>query len=60
MAPPFVLFVLFALLATGGVYWIAHAEKGWRVATLAALVTFLFFVALAAGLLWFIRQGLGP
>lgn len=59
MALPFVLFVLFALLATGGVAWIAHAEKGRRVAVVSALVTLLFFVALAAGLLWFIRQGVG-
>lgn len=59
MAVPFVLFVLFALLASGGIGWIAHAERGWRTAAVAAAVTLLFFAALGAGLLWALRQGLG-
>lgn len=59
MASPFILFVLFAVLAAGGVGWIAYAERGWKVAVTAVAVTLVVFIALAAGVLWLLAQAPG-
>ena len=46
---PSILFLLFTLFATAGAYFLA-AHRGRRAGLLAAALTFVFFVALAAGL----------
>jgi hypothetical protein len=56
MSPNFV-FVLFALLATAGTYWITAARRGPRAGLGAALLTLIFFVAIFAGLTALMRSG---
>lgn len=56
MFGPITLFLLFSLLATIGATWIAHAEKGPRVAAGVAVGSLLFFAALAAFVFWVVRQ----
>jgi hypothetical protein len=55
------LFVLFALLSAAGAAWVAHVfGRGWKVATVAAVLTLLAFVGLAAALRWLLTVGVGP
>jgi hypothetical protein len=56
MSPNFV-FVLFALLATAGAYWITAARRGPLAGLGAALLALIFFVAIFAGLIALVRSG---
>ena len=56
MSPNFV-FVLFALLATAGAYWITAARRGPLAGLGAALLALIFFVAIFAGLVALMRSG---
>jgi len=56
MSPNFV-FVLFALLATAGAYWITAARRGVLAGLGAALLALIFFVAIFAGLIALMRSG---
>ena len=55
MSPNFV-FVLFALLATAGAYWITAARRGTLAGLGAALLALIFFVAIFAGLVALMRS----
>jgi hypothetical protein len=57
MMPPDLVFVLFALLAAAGAYWIAASRRGRRAGFGAALVTLALFAALFAGMVALLRAG---
>ena len=52
------LYLLFTLLATGGVVWIVHEHRGPRAAALAGVLTFSGFVALAVFVVLVVRSAL--
>jgi O-antigen ligase len=52
-----VLFLLFAILASAGAYFITAHQRSRRAGLVAALVTAIFFVALFAGVLALLRGG---
>jgi hypothetical protein len=51
------IFIAFTLLASGGAYLILAHFRSRRAGLVAALATFLFFVALFAGLIALMRGG---
>jgi hypothetical protein len=53
-----ILFVAFAVLSVIGAYWAVSVHRGRRVAIVAALATAAGYVALSAGMIYFLR-GLG-
>jgi hypothetical protein len=52
-----VLFLLFAVLASTGAYFITAHQRGRRAGFLAALATVIFFVVLFAGVMALLRSG---
>ncbi len=52
-----VLFLLFAVLASLGAYFITAHQRSRRAGLVAALVTAIFFVALAVGVMALLRSG---
>lgn len=60
MILPAVLYVLFALLATAGVYLAGAHFRSRTLGVVSALGTLLFFLGLALYVDWLVRMGQAP
>lgn len=56
MFPALILYFLFTVLSVIGAYWIGTKQRSRAVGLWAGGLTLLFFIALAAGLLWLLRD----
>ena len=56
MFPALILYLLFTLLSVLGAYWIGAKQRRRAIGFWAGGLTLLFFIALAMGLLWLLRD----